>query len=233
MPDLLEVRDLHASYGQAQVLDGVSISVGAGEVATLVGRNGAGRTTLLRCVMGLHERMTGTVRLAGTDLTGLAPHRRARAGLGLVPDDRGIYAGLTVEEHLTLPYRAPGLGRPLEQLYEMFPVLAERRRTPAARLSGGEQQLLAMARTLGAGAKVMLCDEPTEGLSPVMVGRIGAVLREAKAAGVAVLLVEQNLRFAATVADRHHLLDHGRVVDTLANDDVRDREHELLAHLGL
>lgn len=217
------------------MLDSVSLRVGAGEVVTLVGRNGAGKTTLLNCVMGLHRRMSGTVVVGGQDVSAAPPHRRARAGLGFVPDDRGIYAGLTVEENLTLPPVPAGAAAawPLTRVYDAFPVLAARRRAPGGKLSGGEQQMLALARVLRTGARVLLCDEPTEGLAPIVVQRIGEILREAKSHGVGVLLVEQNLRFATTVADRHYLLDRGRVVEALANEDVREREHELLEYLGL
>ncbi|MFE7774997.1 ABC transporter ATP-binding protein [Streptomyces sp. NPDC057445] len=229
----LRVEGLDAFYGRAQALHQVSLDVAPGEIATLVGRNGAGKTTLLRCVMGLHRHATGSISLAGRTVDRLPAHRRARLGLGHVPDDRGIYAGLSVEEHLAFPYSDPAHGWSLERVHDTFPVLAERRRTPAAKLSGGEQQLLALARVLRMGSRIMLCDEPTEGLAPVMVRRIGDVLREAKRHGVTVLLVEQNLRFAVTVADRHHLLDGGRVVETLDNSAVKDREHELLDRLGL
>jgi branched-chain amino acid transport system ATP-binding protein len=236
---LLEVKGVSAWYEEARALDEVSLEVGDGEVVTLVGRNGAGKTTLLRCVMGLHRKMTGTVALAGRDITGAPAHRRARAGLGFVPDDRGIYAGLTVEENLTLPpvptgKRAEGTSPwPMARVYDTFPVLAARRRAPGGKLSGGEQQMLALARVLRTGARVLLCDEPTEGLAPIIVQQIGEIILEAKRHGVAVLLVEQNLRFATTVADRHYLLAQSRVVESLANDEVREREHELLDHLGL
>jgi branched-chain amino acid transport system ATP-binding protein len=230
---LLEVEGVSARYGEATALDRVSLTVGEGEVVTLVGRNGAGKTTLLRCVMGLHRAMTGRVALAGRDVTSAPAHRRARLGLGYVPDDRGIYAGLSVEENLTLPPVAAGSAWPLARVYDTFPVLAARRRFPGGRLSGGEQQMLALARVLRAGARVLLCDEPTEGLAPVVVQQIGAILRGAKEHGVSVLLVEQNLRFAATVADRHYLLAQGRVVEALDNRDVTRREDELLAYLGL
>lgn len=237
------MRGVTAHYDEAKVLDDVSLRIGEGEVVTLVGRNGAGKTTLLRCVMGLHRRMTGTVTLAGRDVSAAPPHRRARLGLGFVPDDRGIYAGLTVEENLTLPpvsaasssasSASSAAAWPLARIYDSFPVLAERRRAPGGKLSGGEQQMLALARVLRTGSRVLLCDEPTEGLAPIVVQRIGEILREAKEHKVAVLLVEQNLRFATTVADRHYLLAQGRVVESLDNADVREREHELLGYLGL
>lgn len=230
---MLDITGLSAHYGEAKVLDDVSLRVGEGEVVTLVGRNGAGKTTLLRCVMGLHRAMTGTITLAGRDITTVPSHRRARLGLGYVPDDRGIYAGLSVEENLTLPPARGTSPWPLARIYDTFPVLAARRRFPGAKLSGGEQQMLAFARVLRTGARVLLCDEPTEGLAPVIVQQIGEILREAKDDGVAVLLVEQNLRFATTVADRHYLLAQGRLVESLDNAGVREREGELLAYLGL
>ena len=230
---MLTIDRLSAWYGEARVLREVSIEVPAGQVVTLVGRNGAGKTTLLRCVMGLHRQQSGRIALAGAPLARLAPHRRARAGLGYIPDDRGIFASLSVEENLMV---APAVGRdpwPLHRIYQAFPVLRERRRFPGTRLSGGEQQMLAIARVLRTGASLLLCDEPTEGLSPLLVRQIGDILREAKAHGVTVLLIEQNLHFAATVADRHYLLAEGRVVERLDNDEVRRRERELLAHLGI
>jgi branched-chain amino acid transport system ATP-binding protein len=230
---VLRIDELSASHGDARVLREVSIEVPAGQIVTIVGRNGAGKTTLLRCVMGLHRQQSGLVELDGAALTRLPPHRRARAGLGYVQDDRGVYASLSVEENLTL---APVVGSnawPLERIYQAFPVLRERRRFPGTRLSGGEQQMLAIARVLRMGARLLLCDEPTEGLSPLLVSRIGDILREVREHGVAVLLIEQNLHFAATVADRHYLLAEGRVVEQLGNDEVKRRERELLAHLGI
>jgi branched-chain amino acid transport system ATP-binding protein len=202
-------------------------------VVTLCGRNGAGKTTLLRCVMGLHAGQSGTVELAGADVTRRPAHRRARAGLGWVPDDRGAYATLSVAEHLALP---PVVGpRPwgLDEIHEAFPNLYERRNSPATKLSGGEQQMLALARVLRMGATVLLCDEPTEGLSPLLVRRVGEILAKARDHGVTVLLVEQNLRFATTIADRHYLLAEGRIAGTFDNADVRAREAEFLAHLGI
>ena len=239
---MLRVDGLSAWYGDAQALREVSIRVDEGEIVTLIGRNGAGKTTLLRCLMGLHGtygRTAGTVSLSGEDITGLTPHRRARRGLGFVADDRGVYATLSVEENLMLPpmHKAGGTGGPepwsLERVYETFPKLRERRRFPGTKLSGGEQQMLALARVLRTGARLLLCDEPTEGLSPLIVQQIGDILREVKAAGVTVLLIEQNVHFAATVADRHYLLAEGRVVESLDNDQVREREHELLGYLGI
>ncbi|MBO2459297.1 ABC transporter ATP-binding protein [Actinomadura violacea] len=234
---MLRIDGLSAWYGEAQALREVSLQVDEGEIVTLVGRNGAGKTTLLRCLMGLHKDAKGTIEFLGGDVTGLGPHKRARRGLGYVPDDRGIFATLSVEENLTLPPVArPDDDREawsLERVYETFPRLRERRRFPGTKLSGGEQQMLALARVLRTGARLLLCDEPTEGLSPLIVQQIGDILREVKAAGVTVLLIEQNVHFAATVADRHHLLAEGRVVESLDNDEVLAREGELLEYLGI
>ncbi|WP_433048438.1 ABC transporter ATP-binding protein [Dactylosporangium sp. CS-033363] len=230
---MLRIDGLSAWYGEARVLRDVALDVAEGEVVTLCGRNGAGKTTLLRCVMGLHPGQSGTVQLAGADISRRPAHARARAGLGWVPDDRGAYATLTVAEHLALP---PVVGpRPwsLDEIHEAFPNLHERRSSPATSLSGGEQQMLALARVLRMGATVLLCDEPTEGLSPLLVRRVGEILRRARDHGATVLLVEQNLRFATTVADRHYLLAEGRITGTFDNADVRSREAELLAHLGI
>ncbi|MEU8120602.1 ABC transporter ATP-binding protein [Spirillospora sp. NPDC049024] len=233
---MLRIDGLSAWYGEARALREVSLHVDEGEIVTLVGRNGAGKTTLLRCLMGLHGaygRTAGTVSLFDDGITGLAPHRRARRGLGYIPDDRGVFASLSVEENLTLPPEMGADPWSLERVYETFPMLRKRRRFPGTKLSGGEQQMLALARVLRTGARLLLCDEPTEGLSPLIVQQIGDILREVKAAGVTVLLVEQNVHFAATVADRHYLLAEGRIVESLDNDQVREREHELLDYLGI
>jgi branched-chain amino acid transport system ATP-binding protein len=230
---VLSVHDVSAHYGEAAALHGVSLEVAAGEVVTLVGRNGAGKTTLLRCLMGLHRGMTGRIELDGRDVTRLAPHKRCRLGLGYVPDDRGVYATLTVEENLTLP---PAIGPdawPLEKVYDTFPVLAERRKQSGTHLSGGEQQMLSVARVLRMGARLLLADEPTEGLAPMLVQQIGDIIRKVAEHGVTVLLIEQNIHFASTVADRHYLMSQGRVVETLDNAEVERREHELLEYLGI
>jgi branched-chain amino acid transport system ATP-binding protein len=230
---MLEVAGLSAWHGEARVLADVSLSVQAGEVVTLVGRNGAGKTTLLRSVMGLHRQIEGTVRLDGSELGHRSPDRRARAGLGWVPDDRGIYASLTVLENLLLPPVVHPDAWSLDQVYEAFPVLADRRSSMGTQLSGGEQQMLAIARVLRMGSRLLLLDEPSEGLAPVIVQRIGQIIGEVKAAGVAVLLVEQNVKFAATVADRHYLLAQGQVVESLNNESFQSRESELLTCLGI
>ncbi len=230
---MLSVHEVTARYGEAQVLRGVSLEVAAGEVVTLVGRNGAGKTTLLRCLMGLHRSMAGRVELDGRDISTLAPHKRCRLGLGYVPDDRGIYATLTVEENLTLPPTVGPDAWSLEKVYETFPVLAQRRRQAGTHLSGGEQQMLSVARVLRMGARLLLADEPTEGLAPLLVQQIGEIIRTVKAHGVTVLLIEQNIHFASTVADRHYLISQGRVVESLDNAEVEQREHELLEYLGI
>ena len=230
---MLSVQGVSAHYGEATVLQGVSLEVGAGEVVTLVGRNGAGKTTLLRCLMGLHRSMTGAIQLDGRDITKLAPHKRCRLGLGYVPDDRGIYAKLTVEENLTLPPRTGPDAWSMAKVYDTFPVLKERRKQAGTHLSGGEQQMLSVARVLRMGARLLLADEPTEGLSPILVQQIGDIIRTVKEHGVTVLLIEQNIHFASTVADRHYLMSQGRIVESLDNAEVERREHELLEYLGI
>ena len=230
---MLRVQDVTARYGEAQVLRGVSLEVATGEVVTLVGRNGAGKTTLLRCLMGLHKSMGGRIELDGRDLTTMPAHRRCRLGLGYVPDDRGVYSTLTVEENLTLPPKTGPDAWSLEKVYETFPVLRERRKQAGTHLSGGEQQMLSVARVLRTGARLLLADEPTEGLAPLLVQQIGEIIRTVKAHGVTVLLIEQNIHFASTVADRHYLIAQGRVVESLDNAEVARREHELLEYLGI
>ncbi len=230
---MLSASDITARHGEAQVLQGVSLEVQTGQVVTLVGRNGAGKTTLLRCLMGLHRSMEGRIELDGTNISRMPPHKRCRLGLGYVPDDRGIYASLTVEENLTLPPTVGPEAWPLERVYEAFPVWAERRRQAGTHLSGGEQQMLSIARVLRMGAKLLLADEPTEGLAPLLVQQIGEIIRTVKEHGVTVLLIEQNVHFASTVADRHYLISQGRVVESLDNAEVRQREHELLEYLGI
>jgi branched-chain amino acid transport system ATP-binding protein len=230
---VLSVRDVSAHYGEAKVLRGVSFDVAAGEVVTLVGRNGAGKTTLLRCLMGLHRSMTGAIQLDGRDITKLGPHKRCRLGLGYVPDDRGVYATLTVEENLTLPPRTGQDAWSLERVYDAFPMLKARRKQAGTHLSGGEQQMLSVARVLRMGARLLLADEPTEGLSPILVQQIGDIIRKVSEHGVTVLLIEQNIHFASTVADRHYLMSQGRIVEALDNAEVEQREHELLEYLGI
>jgi branched-chain amino acid transport system ATP-binding protein len=230
---MLEINSLSASYGEARVLSDVTINVQPGEVVTLVGRNGAGKTSLLRCIMGLHRDLHGSITFDGKPIAKLSPNARARAGIGWVPDDRGIYSSLTVAENLLLPPVVHPDAWALDRVYEAFPVLADRRASMGTQLSGGEQQMLAIARVLRMGSRLLLLDEPSEGLAPVIVQRIGEIIREVKANGVAILLVEQNVKFAQAVADRHYLLAQGRVVEQLDNADFQVRESELLEHLGM
>ena len=234
MPEpLLEVRDLHAWYGESHILHGVDFEIRAGEMVTLLGRNGAGKTTTLKSIMGIVGRRQGSVRLEGRELVGLPSNRIARLGLAFCPEERGIFAGLTVEENLLLPpvVRPGGLG--VEAIYELFPNLRERLRAGGTTLSGGEQQMLAIGRILRTGARLLLLDEPTEGLAPVIVQQIGVTLRRLKREGFTVLLVEQNFRFAATVADRHYVMEHGRVVDMIPNAQLEANMDKLHDYLGV
>jgi branched-chain amino acid transport system ATP-binding protein len=230
---MLTLRDVHAYYGESHVLHGMTLTVETGEVATLVGRNGVGKTTTLRTIMGILPARRGTIELDGASIAGLPSDRIARRGLGYVPEERGILSTLSVLENLTL---APVVGRSgwtVERIFDAFPNLKERARAGGTTLSGGEQQMLSIARVLRSGARTVLLDEPTEGLAPVIVERIGELIRAMKADGITVLLVEQNLRFATGVADRHHIVDHGTVVQTLSNADVIARENEILELLGV
>lgn len=228
---MLEVRDLEAWYGESHVLHGVGIEIRQGEVVTLLGRNGAGKTSTLRAIMGLTGRRAGSIRFEGRELIDARPDVIARAGIAYCPEERGIFASLDVTENLMLPpVIAPG-GLSLDEIYTLFPNLKERARSQGTKLSGGEQQMLAIARILRTGARLLLLDEPSEGLAPVIVQQIGAMIRQIKQRGFTVLLVEQNFRFAQTVADRHYVMEHGRVVDMVANADLAasmDRLHEYL-----
>ena len=229
----LEVEGLQAWYGESHVLHGMTFSVRAGEIVTLVGRNGAGKTTTLRAIMGMLEATEGSVRYGGENLLALAPHRIAGRGIGYCPEERGIFASLTVEENLMLPPRVGSEGMNVDELYAVFPNLRERRSGMAGKLSGGEQQMLAIARILRTGARLLLLDEPTEGLAPAIVkqiARVFAVLRERQ---YTVLLVEQNVRFAAKLADRHHIVEHGQVIDVLLNSELEARRGQVEAYLGI
>jgi branched-chain amino acid transport system ATP-binding protein len=230
---LLEVRDLHAWYDESHILHGVDFGIRAGEMVTLLGRNGAGKTTTLKSIMGIVGRRQGSVRLEGRELVDLSSNRIARLGLAFCPEERGIFAGLTVEENLLLPpvVRPGGLG--VEAIYELFPNLRDRRGAGGTTLSGGEQQMLAIGRILRTGARLLLLDEPTEGLAPVIVQQIGVTLRRLKREGFTVLLVEQNFRFAATVADRHYVMEHGRVVDMIPNAQLEANMAKLHDYLGV
>jgi branched-chain amino acid transport system ATP-binding protein len=230
---LLEVAELHAWYGESHVLHGMDFAVHEGEVVTLLGRNGAGKTTTLRAIIGIVASRTGTVRLRGVELVGLPSNRIARLGVAYCPEERGIFAGLDVEENLRLPPIVKPGGMSVEEIYALFPNLGERRRSPGTKLSGGEQQMLAIGRILRTGAELLLLDEPTEGLAPVIVQQIGAVIRALKEKGFTILLVEQNFRFAATVADRHYVVEHGRVVDAIRNADLAQNINRLHDYLGV
>lgn len=230
---MLEIRDLHAFYGESHILHGVSLDVRRGEVVTLLGRNGAGKTTTMRSIMGIVGRRTGSIRLNGTELVTLASNRIARLGIGYVPEERGIFSSLNVEENLMLPPTIKAGGMEVEAIYRLFPNLKERRKSQGTRLSGGEQQMLAIGRILRTGADLILLDEPTEGLAPVIIQQIGRVVRELKRSGFTILLVEQNFRFAATIADRHYVMEEGHIVDMIPNDQLEANMDKLHEYLGV
>ncbi len=233
MAPLLNVAGLQAWYGESHVLHGVDLHVNEGEMICILGRNGMGKTTTLRSIMGILRKRTGQISFAGQDMMNVPLHKTAKAGLGFVPEERGIFATLTVEENLMLPpVVAPG-GRTVREIYTLFPNLEERRSSPGTKLSGGEQQMLAMARILRTGAKCLLLDEPTEGLAPVIIQRIGEVLVELKKRGMTVVLVEQNFRFASKVADRFYLMDHGEMVAEFPVGELPQRMDMLNTVLGV
>ncbi len=230
---LLSVRELNAWYGESHALHGIDLEVRQGETVTLLGRNGVGKTTALRSIMGIIRKRSGTIHFDGHDMMRVPLHRAAHTGMGFVPEERGIFATLTVDENLNLPPIIAKGGMSTTEIYEMFPNLKERRNSAGTKLSGGEQQMLAIARILRTGAKLLLLDEPTEGLAPVIVQRIGDVLLTLKQRGMTILLVEQNFRFAATVADRFYLVDHGRIVDSFHVSELPDRMSLLNETLGV
>jgi branched-chain amino acid transport system ATP-binding protein len=230
---LLTVRDLNAWYGESHILHGMDFAVRPGEVVTLLGRNGAGKTTTMRAIMGIVGQRRGSVSFDGHETVGASSNRIARLGIGYCPEERGIFASLTVKENLTLPPVVKSGGLPLDEVYELFPRLRERGSSQGTKLSGGEQQMLAIARILRTGATLLLLDEPTEGLAPVIVQHIGAIIRQLKQRGFTILLVEQNFHFAATVADRHYVVEHGRVVDEIANDALEANKAKLQGYLGV
>ena len=231
--ELLRIRDLHAWYGESHILHGMDFAVGEGAVVTLLGRNGVGKTTTLKAIMGILPRRRGSVMLEGHELVNLPSNRIARLGIAYCPEERGIFSSLSVEENLLLPPTVRPGGMSIEEIHALFPNLAERRRSQGTKLSGGEQQMLAIARILRTGARLLLLDEPTEGLAPVIVQQIGAVIRALKQKGFTILLVEQNFRFAATVADRHYVVEHGRVIDQIANDRLDANIGKLQEYLGV
>ena len=231
MANLLEVRGLNAWYGESHILHGMDFDIAEGELVTLLGRNGAGKTTTLKSIMGMVGRRSGSIKFRGTELVSAPSNRVARAGIAFCPEERGIFASLDVEENLMLPPQVAEGGLSLAQIFELFPNLKERLRSQGTKLSGGEQQMLAIARILRTGAKMLLLDEPTEGLAPVIVEQIGRTLERLKGEGFTILLVEQNFRFAQKLADRHYIVEHGRVVESLAGSQLEanlGRVHEYL-----
>ncbi|HVO87265.1 MAG TPA: ABC transporter ATP-binding protein [Casimicrobiaceae bacterium] len=230
---MLAVRDLNAWYGESHILHGVTFDVAQGEVVTLLGRNGAGKTTTLKSVMGVVGRREGSIVFEGRETVRLPSNRIARLGIAWCPEERGIFASLNVEENLLLPPQVATGGLSVAQIYELFPNLRERRRSQGTKLSGGEQQMLAIGRILRTGARLLLLDEPTEGLAPVIVQQIGHTIRKLKQSGFTILLVEQNFRFASTVADRHYVVEHGKVVDMIANADLEASMGKLKEYLGV
>ena len=230
---LLKVAGLHAWYGESHVLHGIDFEVREGELVTLLGRNGAGRTTTIKSILGLVGRRTGSIRLGGVETVTLPTNRIARLGLGYCPEERGIFSSLSCEENLLLPPKVGEGGMSVDEIYEMFPNLKERRHSQGTRLSGGEQQMLAMARILRSGARVLLLDEITEGLAPVIVQTLGRVIRALKDKGLTIILVEQNLRFAAPLADRHYVIEHGQIVATVYKDEIQSKSAMLHEFLGV
>jgi branched-chain amino acid transport system ATP-binding protein len=229
----LAVEGLQAWYGESHVLHGVTFEVPRGEVVTLLGRNGAGKTTTLKSIMGMVAKRTGSVKFEGRELSGLAANEIARAGIAICPEERGIFASLSVEENLELPPEiAPG-GLARAQIFELFPNLGERLASRGSKLSGGEQQMLAIARILRTGARMLLLDEPTEGLAPTIIQHIGRTILTLKEQGFTIVLVEQNFRFAATVADRYYVMEHGRVVEGFAQAEFDDNRGKLQQYLGV
>jgi len=230
---MLRVEQLQAWYGESHILHGVDLQIRPGELVTLLGRNGAGKTTTLRSLMGMVPRREGSVVLQGVETIRLSPHRIARLGMAICPEERGIFASLTVEENLLLPPQVRQGGMPVNAVLELFPNLRERMHSQGTKLSGGEQQMLAIGRILRTGARLLLLDEPTEGLAPVIVQQIGATIRRLKAEGFTILLVEQNLKFAASIADRHYVMDRGRIVDEIAAERFESSMPQLQTYLGV
>ncbi|WP_241068247.1 ABC transporter ATP-binding protein [Achromobacter insuavis] len=230
---MLEIRDLHAWYGESHILHGIDLDVKAGECITLLGRNGAGRSSTLKSVLGLVGRRSGSIKVEGQETIGLPPHKIARRGIGYCPEERGIYASLTAEENLMLLPTVGSDGMSVDEIYTMFPNLKERAHSPGTRLSGGEQQMLAMARILRTGARLLLLDEITEGLAPVIVQALGRVIRQLQERGYTTVLVEQNFRFARHLADRHYVIEHGQVAAVIERAEVERSQDRLNALLGI
>jgi len=232
-PAVLQIDGLHGFYGESHILHGLSFEVAAGEVVAIIGRNGAGKTTTMRAIMGLLERRTGSIKVKGQETIAALPETIARLGVGFVPEERGIYASLDVTENLLLPPKLGEGGTSLDELYRLFPNLRERRRSQGTRLSGGEQQMLAIARVLRTGADLFLLDEPTEGLAPVIVEQICTVIEGMKNKGLTVVLVEQNFHVASQLADRHYVMEHGRIVDVIARGELDAKLDRVKSLLGI
>ena len=231
---VLEISNLNAWYGESHVLHGIDLSVAKGEVVCLLGRNGAGRTSTLRAVMGLTGHRTGSIKVNGREVIGMPTHQVAQLGIGYCPEERGVFASLTCEQNLLLPPKVgEGTALSLDEIYEMFPNLLERRNSPGGRLSGGEQQMLAIARILRTGANLLLLDEITEGLAPVIVQKLGQVVGALRERGFTIVLVEQNFRFASKLADRNYVIEHGQVVKVVARDELETSQDELKSLLGV
>lgn len=231
--EFLRVSDLHAFYGESHILHGIDFAVNRGEVVTLLGRNGAGRTTTIKAILGLVGKRAGSIRIGGQETIAWSPHRIAHLGIGYCPEERGIFASLSCEENLLLPPAVGAGGMSLDEIYAMFPQLAARKKSQGTRLSGGEQQMLALARILRTGAQLLLLDEVTEGLAPVIVQALGRVIRQLKERGYTIVLVEQNFRFAARLADRHYVVEHGRIVETVEGGELDSKMELLHEYLGV
>ena len=229
----LKVTDLHAFYGESHILHGIDLLVRRGELVTLLGRNGSGRSTTLKSIMNMVGRRTGSIMINGRETLDIPAHHIARLGVGYCPEERGIFASLNVEENLLLPPTVRSDGMSLEEIYDMFPNLYERRFSQGTRLSGGEQQMLAMARILRTGANLLLLDEITEGLAPVIVQKLAEVLIKLKEKGLTIILVEQNFRFAAPLADRHYLMEHGQIVEEIQANELSSKQELLNTYLGV
>ena len=231
--EMLRVTGLHAFYGESHILHGIDFGVQRGELVTLLGRNGAGRTTTFKAILGLTGRRAGSVMINGREAISLPTHKIAHLGVGWCPEERAIFSSLSVEENLNLPPKVRSDGMKVEELYELFPNLWERRKSQGTRLSGGEQQMLAMARILRTGARLLLLDEITEGLAPVIVKKLGETVKLLKTRGYTIVLIEQNFRFAADIADRHYVIEHGRVVDSVSADELAQSSDRLNRYLGV
>lgn len=229
----LGIKDLHAYYGESHILHGIDLYINRGELVTLLGRNGSGRSTTLKSIMNMVGRRTGSIVINGNETIKTAPHHIARLGVGYCPEERGIFSSLNVEENLLLPPTVRSDGMSLDEIYEMFPNLYERRKSVGTRLSGGEQQMLALARILRTGANTLLLDEITEGLAPVIVQKLAEVLVQLKEKGLTILLVEQSFRFAAPIADRHYLMEHGQIVEEIKKDELESKKELLNTYLGV